>query len=61
MFEERKVEQLLSVEEVCQQLFVSPGTVYKLLRSGEIKGFRMGSWKISSHSVKEYIRGKCQC
>ena len=60
MFMERNDEQLLSVEEVCQQLFTSPSTVYKLLRAGEIKGFRVGSWKIPATSVKEYIRRKCQ-
>ena len=60
MFEERNEEQLLSVEEVCQRLLVSPGTVYKLLRSGEIKGFRVGSWKIPVKSVNDYIRKKCQ-
>ena len=60
MFMERNDEQLLSVEEVCQQLFTSTSTVYKLLRSGEIKGFRVGSWKISAASVKEYIKRKCQ-
>ena len=35
MYIGRNDEQLLSVEEVCQQLFTSPSTVYKLLRSGE--------------------------
>jgi excisionase family DNA binding protein len=60
MFVERNEDQLLSVEEVCQQLFTSPGTVYKLLRSGEIKGFRVGSWKIPAESVRDYIKRKCQ-
>ena len=60
MFVESNKDQLLSVEEVCQQLFTSPGSVYKLLRSGEIKAFRIGSWKIPEESVREYIRRKCQ-
>lgn len=59
MFTERNDNQLLSVEEVCQQLFTSPSTVYKLLRAGEIKGFRVGSWKIPSESVRDYIKRKC--
>ena len=60
MFVESNKDQLLSVEEVCQQLFTSPGSVYKLLRSGQIKAFRIGSWKIPEESVREYIRRKCQ-
>lgn len=60
MFTERNENQLLSVEEVCQQLMTSPGTLYKLLRSGEIKAFRVGSWKIPAQSVRDYIKKQCE-
>ena len=53
MFVERNEEQLMSVEEVCQQLFTSPGTVYKLLRSGEIKGLYIPTDVIHLHGKTE--------
>ena len=59
MYRERDEDQLLSIDEVCEQLMMSPGTLYKLLRSGEIKAFRVGSWKIPVRSVHDYIRRKC--
>lgn len=60
MFRERDEEQLLSIDEACERLMMSPGTLYKLLRSGEIKGFRVGSWKIPSSSISDYIKKKCK-
>ena len=51
--------ELLSVEQLCERLFISPTTAYKLLQSGEIKGFRLGTWKIPVRSVNEYINRKC--
>ena len=59
MFRERDEDQLLSIDEAAEQLMMSNGTLYKLLRSGEIKGFRVGSWKIPVQSIREYIRKKC--
>ena len=42
-------EELMSVEEACQLLAVSKGTLYSLLRSGDLKGFKIGRiWKIVS-------------
>ena len=60
MFKERDDDQLLTIEQVCDQLFISPGTLYKLLRSGEIKAFRVGSWKIPAQSVRDYIKKQCE-
>ena len=47
--------ELLSIEQLCDRLFISPTTAYKLLKSGEIKGFKLGTWKIPVRSVNEYI------
>ncbi|MBE5954980.1 MAG: helix-turn-helix domain-containing protein [Lachnospiraceae bacterium] len=59
MFTERNEDQLITIEQLCEQLFISPTTAYKLLRTGEIKAFKLGTWKISSESVKTYIKNKC--
>jgi excisionase family DNA binding protein len=60
MFSERREEQLLTVEQLCEQLFISPTTAYKLLRAGEIKAFKVGTWKIPVQSVQAYIKEKCK-
>lgn len=60
MFMERSGEQLLTLEQLCEQLFISPTTAYKLLQSGEIKGFKIGTWKIPVQSVQDYIKRKCK-
>ena len=47
---------LLTVEELCEALFIGKNSAYKLLNSGEIKGFRLSrTWKIPKLSVKEYV------
>ena len=53
-------DELLTIEEVCERLFISPTTAYKLLKSGEIKGFRVGAWKIPAQSIRDYIKRKCK-
>ena len=38
---------LITVEELCEELIIGKNTAYKLLTSGELKGFRIGRiWKI---------------
>lgn len=51
--------RLLTVEQLCECLFISPATAYKLLQSGEIKAFKIGNWKIPAKSIHEYIQKKC--
>ncbi|MBQ1992011.1 MAG: helix-turn-helix domain-containing protein [Clostridia bacterium] len=48
------------MEELCNKLFISPTTAYKLLQSGEIKAFKLGTWKIPLQSVEDYINKKCE-
>jgi len=43
--------ELLSIEQLCDRLFISVTTAYKLLQSGEIKAFKVGTWKIPVKSV----------
>ncbi len=52
--------ELLTIEQLCERLFISPTTAYKLLQSGEIKAFKVGTWKIPVFSVNEYIKKKCE-
>ena len=59
MFPTTNDNTLLTIDELCEQLFISPTTAYKLLQSGEIKSFKLGSYKISASSVREYIKKQC--
>lgn len=52
-------DELMTIEQLCERLFISATTAYKLLQSGEIKAFRVGSWKIPEKSVRDYIKRKC--
>lgn len=57
MFEQHN--DILTVADVMDLLYVGKNTVYHLLREGEIKAFRIGNtWKIPKDSLTEYITGK---
>ena len=51
--------ELLTVEQLCRILQIGKNTAYKLIQTGEIKGFRVGrSWKIPRDSIDEYLNFK---
>lgn len=53
--------EILTVDDVCDWLSTSKNIIYELLRSNEIKGFKITRvWKISRISVEEYIERKRQ-
>lgn len=52
-------EELLSIEQLCERLFISPTTAYKLLQSGRIKAFKLGTWKIPETSINRFIQDMC--
>lgn len=48
---------LITIEELCELLLIGRTTAYHLLRSGELKAFKIGKvWKISRASVEAYIK-----
>ena len=48
---------LLTVDELCALLKISPTAAYRLLASGKLKCFRLGRiWRIPRECVNEYIR-----
>ena len=47
---------LITLEELCEELMIGKNTAYKLLTSGELKGFRIGRiWKIPRESLNRYL------
>ena len=52
----KSYKDILSVEDLCEILSIGKNTVYRLLKSGEIKSVRIGKiYKIPKKYVKEYI------
>lgn len=52
---------ILTVEEMMEVLYIGRNYAYKLLNNGEIKGFRVGrSWRIPRKSLEEYVLNKCK-
>jgi excisionase family DNA binding protein len=47
---------VVTVEELCEMLFIGKNGAYKLLSSGQLKAFRYNrNWKIPKQGVIEYI------
>lgn len=53
-------DELLTINETCKLLKISRPTLIRLLKSGEIKGFKIGQrvWKIQRSEVYNYISQK---
>ena len=52
-------DDILSVEQIGETLFIGRNAVYKLLNSGELKAFRIGkTWKIPNAALIEFISKK---
>ena len=48
---------LMTIEDLCEALMVGKNAAYDLLKSGEVKSFRIGrKWKIPRDSLNEYIK-----
>lgn len=54
--EEEQLPDVLTAAEVMDILKIGKNTMYRLLNTGAIKGFRMGrSWRISLDSLMEFV------
>ena len=51
------ITMLLTVKEVQNKLKVSDETIYRYIRSGKLKAFRVGGlWRISEDAVQEFLK-----
>jgi len=51
--------EVLSTDEVCEILFIGKNTLYKLLKSKQLIGYRIGkNWKITRQAVINFINEK---
>lgn len=52
---------ILTIEELIEALYIGRNYAYKLLNTEEIKGFRVGrSWRIPRTFLEEFIINKCK-
>lgn len=52
-------DELVTLEEFQETLQIGRTTAYQLLKSGEIKAFRIGRfWKIPRAAITEYVSRK---
>ena len=46
----------MTVKEIAEYLRVHPSTVYKLLRTGDLPGFRIGTdWRFNAEVIDRWI------
>jgi excisionase family DNA binding protein len=58
MFE--NYDEVLTVDQVREILFIGKNTVYKLLNSGKIKSFKIGrTHKVPRQALEDYISRSC--
>lgn len=60
--EREPISEYLTPREVMDLLYIGKNTLYKLLNSGELKGFRIGKqWRIRKDRLKEYVEKTESC
>jgi len=51
----------MSVQQVADYLGVSTRVVYRLIRSGQVRAFKVGGrWRISKDAVRQFIEEQIQ-
>ena len=51
-----KVKAVLTIGEVAEMLRVHPTTVYRLLKRGDIPGFKIGgNWRVSVNALERWM------
>ena len=54
-------DDVMTTEEACDALKIGYNTLYELLNSGQLKGYRNGrTWRISKLAVQEFILESAQ-
>lgn len=54
-------DEILTVEEVAELLYIGKNTAYALLNSGELRAFRIGrTWRIPKKFLADYIVKKAR-
>jgi excisionase family DNA binding protein len=55
------LNDILTVDELMEILYIGRNYAYSLLNSGAIKGFKIGrSWRVPRSSIEEFIINSCK-
>lgn len=55
--EREPISEYLTPREVMDLLYIGKNTLYGLLNSGELKGFRVGrQWRVERAALQEYVK-----
>lgn len=50
------VDEILNVEEACELMKIGKNTIYELLQTGQLKGYKCGRiWRISKEALTQYV------
>ena len=50
------IDEILNIDQFCELLDIGKSTGYKLLKSGRVKGFKIGKvWKVPVKSVEAFV------
>lgn len=54
-YEDDEMASFMTAQEVMELLYIGKSTLYRLLRSGELKGFRAGKqWRIAREDFQKF-------
>lgn len=54
-------QDIMSVYDVSEALYIGKNRVYELLGNGSLKGFRIGKiWKISKKNLEKYVMNQSE-
>lgn len=57
-YENGELREYMSTQEVMDLLYISRSTLYRLLRTGQLKGFRVGSqWRVAREEFQKFCGG----
>lgn len=52
-------DEILNTEEACEALKCGKNSLYRLLQTGQLKGYRNGRvWRVPKASIVAYVMGK---
>lgn len=61
MYEYNHENAIITLDEACEQLQIGKSSLYQLMRSKQLKAFKIGRcWKVPVASIEEYIKQQCQ-
>lgn len=52
----KRMEKLYTLDEVARYLRVSERTLFRYIKNGKLRAYRIGQWRIGSRDLKKFLR-----